>query len=45
MLTVAWLNGALFGCAEDAAEALRGGGFAAEADAGFRAGARWTYRI
>ena len=40
---IAWLNGALFGCAEDAVETLRGGGFAAEAEAGFRAGARWTH--
>ena len=44
VLAIAWLNGALFGCAESATEALRGGGCAAEAEAGFRAGARWTHR-
>ena len=42
VLVVAWINGVLFGCAEDAAEALRGGGFAAEADEGFQAGVRWA---
>ena len=39
---IAWLNGALFGCAEGATEALRGG-CAAEVDEGFRAGARWSH--
>ena len=41
---VSWINGVLFGCAEDAAEALRGTDCAAEVEEGFRAGARWSRR-
>ena len=39
---VAWINGVLYGCAEDAIDGLNKNGLTAEAERGFRTGyGRW----
>ena len=45
VMAVAWINGFLFGCAEDVSEWLSAGrGFEAEAEYGFRSGVWWEGR-
>ena len=45
VVAVSWINGFLFGCAEDVSEWLRAGrGFEAEAAYGFRSGVWWERR-